>query len=144
MRMQSSQANCGPTALYNAGCALGKKLDLNAVEKACRTTATEGTSARKMKSALERLGFHLGCEIRESRDEVATLFLRNWLDCGYAVVITVDGDSHWVAAVGRMGCQYLLADSADNELVIGLSEGELVQRWRNPETKRGFYGLAVQ
>ncbi len=129
--------------MHNAGCALGKKVSLEECERACRTTATDGTNARKLKSGATRVGFDFRLEFREKRDEVAILLLKNWIDCGAAALITVDADSHWVAVVGRLGTQYLVADSADNDLVLGYSEGELLQRWRNSESGKPYYALIL-
>jgi ABC-type bacteriocin/lantibiotic exporter with double-glycine peptidase domain len=144
MRLQSNQANCGPTALFNAACALGKKLSLEECEKACRTTATEGTTARKLAAGAQRLGLHIDDEIKEGRADVAERALRYWMSMGKVAVITVDADSHWAAVIGTLGRdRYLVADSADNELVLSYGYGELLQRWQTPESRRGFYALVL-
>lgn len=140
--MQSSQANCGPTALYNAGCALGKKLSLEECEKACKTDATKGTPTKQLISGARALGFQIVGEVKERRDDIAPLILRNSLQ-GQCAIIVVDADSHWVAVVGTNGPRYLIADSAENELVLSYSEGELLQRWQNPGARKGYYALLV-
>lgn len=142
MRFQSSQASCGPTALYNAGCALGKKLSLEECEKACGTTATDGTPIRQLRRGAEKLGLKVMFEIRESRGDVATMLLEHVLNQGRAAVVAVDGDSHWVAAVGMNGSRFLIADSADNELVVSLWDAELGDRWKGAGRK-GFYALVL-
>jgi hypothetical protein len=74
---------------------------------------------------------------------VALLRLNQALRDGAALILAVDGDSHWVAIVGALADRYIMADSADNELVLSLSEGELAQRWQTPGARRGFYALAL-
>ncbi len=143
MRLQSSQSNCGPAAAYNAACALGLALSLEACEKACGTTATDGTPIKNLKAGLAKLGLKLQGEIKESKDDVALLRLDRALAQGHAVLLVVDGDSHWAAAVGALGDRSLIADSAENEMVLSLSAGELAQRWMTPGMRKGFYGVAV-
>ena len=78
-----------------------------------------------------------------TRDSIAAMLLERHIRAGTPVVLVVDCDSHWAAVVGRLGDRYLLADSADSELVLSMSEGELLQRWANPEARRGFYGVVI-
>jgi len=143
VRLQSSAANCGPTALTNAACAMGKRLSLEECEKICRTTATDGTSPRKLKNGAGRLGFEDIIEFRDGAEDIALLRLRDFVGNGSAVLITVDADTHWVAVVGLIGDRFLVADSADNELVLSYSAGEMLQRWRNPESKKCYYGMVI-
>jgi len=143
MRMQSSQANCGPTALFNAGCALGRKVSLEECEKVCRTSATKGTSPLQLGRGARSLGFTVENEIREARSDISAMFLRGLVMRGMVPIIAVDADSHWAAVVGVLGGRYLVADSAENELVLSYSEGELLQRWQNPGARKGFYALVL-
>lgn len=143
MRMQSSQAACGPTALYNAGCALGRKASLEECEKACRTSATKGTSALQLGRGARTLGFTVECEVKEARSDVAAMYLKGLVDRGTVPIIAVDADSHWAAVVGRLGNRYLVADSAENELVLSYSEGELLQRWNTPNVRKGYYAMVL-
>lgn len=142
--MQSSQANCGPTALYNAACALGKKLSLEECEKACKTS-TDGTSPKQLKAGAIKLGLKVEDELREKDSHIAWLRARYYLDRGCVLILVVDADEHWVSLIGQLGHgdRLQVADSADNELVLGYSAGELLQRWGHPESKRPYYAIVV-
>lgn len=142
--MQSSQANCGPTALYNAACALGKKLSLEECEKACKTS-TDGTSPKQLKAGAMKLGLQVVEELKERDSHIAWLRTRHYLDLGCVLIVVVDADEHWATVVGQIGCgnRLLVADSADNELVLSYSAGELLQRWGHPESKKPYYAVVV-
>jgi ABC-type bacteriocin/lantibiotic exporter with double-glycine peptidase domain len=136
MRMQDSQANCGPFALKNALCALGIERSAEELEKACGTSATNGTPTKGLVKAASKID---GCDpqvIRESKSYVALLLLEHALRQGRPVILCFadsqgNPGEHWVAAVGVLGDRYLVADSADSELVISLGVTELEAKWRD-------------
>lgn len=146
MRMQSSQANCGSTSLYNALHALGyTSATLEECEKACKVDATEGTSVKKMLAGIKTMGKQAFAEIKEAKDDIALLKLDQNLRWGMPALLVVDADSHWVTVIGRLGeHRYLLCDPADSELVISLSEGELLQRWGTPGARKPYYAVVVR
>lgn len=127
--MQSSAANCGPFALGNGLMALGIKRTAEELEVACGTTATLGTSTAKLIRAITRIE---GCEpvkIVERRSDVAMLKLRGALQDGRPVILLWEQGAHWVAAVGMLGRRFLVADAADNELVLSFDADELAAQW---------------
>ena len=78
-----------------------------------------------------------GCHpvlLREGKSDVALLKLEHALRHGRPAVIAwsseVPGD-HWVAVVGVLGERYLVADSANSELVISYEVNELEAKWRD-------------
>lgn len=130
--MQDSQANCGPYALKNALAALGIERTAGELESACKTSATDGTSLRKIFAAAGKIEGCYPVTLREKRSDVALLKLSEALRRGRPVVIawcTNNPGDHWVAVVGMLGDRYLVADSAHNELVITYTTGELINRW---------------
>lgn len=137
--MQDTQANCGPASLSNALAAVGTARSQDELAVMCKTTATEGTSAKRMLAALTALG-RKPLVIREKRAETGVLFLCHWLSVGRPAILCVDNYTHWVAAVGLLGDRVLVADSADNELVLSLSRAELADRWGGTGT---FYGIVI-
>lgn len=140
MRLQDTQANCGPASLHNALAAIGIHRTQDELEALCKTTGTAGTSPRNLQAAIRALG-RVPVVINERRDEVAVLMLDAWLREGRPVVLCVDGGSHWVAAVGTLGrTQVLVADPADNELVLSYGWGNLVARWG---AEGRYYGIVV-
>jgi ABC-type bacteriocin/lantibiotic exporter with double-glycine peptidase domain len=139
MRLQSTQANCGPASLHNALAALGIARTEDELATLCRTTGTEGTSPKNMMKAIRALG-RAPEVINERRLEVGLLWVEAWLREGRPVILCVDQSSHWVTAIGIMGKRVMVADSADNELVVSYSRAELVERW---ESDGRFYGIVV-
>lgn len=140
MRMQDTAANCGPASVSNALQALGIVRSQQECETLCKTSGTDGTSARNIIKAVQSLGCR-GVVVKEKRAEVALLKLRHWLNHGRPMVICVDEGSHWVAVVGTLGdLRILVADPADNELVVSCDSAELVDWWA---AKSGFYGVVL-
>ena len=143
MRLQSNQASCGAATLYNVCCALGMTgVGLDECEKLCGTTAIDGTSVKQLLKAANSLGLDYA-EIKEGRADVAHLRLTAELGEGRPGALAVDGDSHWAAVVGMLGDKRLIADSADNELVISLEANELLSRWYNNGSGRTKFYAAV-
>lgn len=138
MRMQDTAANCGPAALSNALDAMGIKRSQDECAALCKTTATEGTSPKKLLAAITAVG-RKGIVIKERRTSVALAFLEGALSRGRSVVLCVDNDSHWVAAVGLLGDRVLVADSADNDLVLSYDLAGLAKRWGEGR----YYGIAL-
>jgi ABC-type bacteriocin/lantibiotic exporter with double-glycine peptidase domain len=132
--MQDSQANCGPFALKNALEALGIKRSAEELEKACGTSATNGTPTRGILKAASKID---GCSpwvLREARRDVALLKLEHAVRRGRPAVVAWNSGSpgdHWVAVIGVLGERYLVADSADSELVLTYSVDELEAKWRD-------------
>lgn len=110
-------------------------------EVLCKTTGTSGTPPKNLARAIEALD-RKPTIIKESRPEVAVLFLDAWLREGRSAALCVDNYTHWVAAVGLCGKRILIADPADNELVISLSRQELLDRWVG-EGRTAYYGVVL-
>lgn len=129
--MQDSQANCGPFALRNALQAIGIDRSADELEKACGTTATKGTSVRGVFKAATKIEGCSPAVLRERRIDVAMLKLEYAVRRGRPVLLTVDSGSHWIAVVGKLGERFLVADSADAELVLSYDGAQLEERWRD-------------
>lgn len=138
MRFQDNQSNCGPASLSNALQALGITRTQDECARLCKTTGTDGTSAKNLLSAARAVGRD-PLVLNERRADVAMLFLDNWLRMGRSAVLVVDDNSHWVAAVGLLGDRVLVADPADNELVLTYSRAKLADRWGGPR----YYGVVL-
>jgi ABC-type bacteriocin/lantibiotic exporter with double-glycine peptidase domain len=139
VRMQDTEANCGPASLSNALLALGITRSQAECEVLCGQTGA-GVDERKMKRAIEAVG-RSPAVISERRPVVALLFLERLLADGRPVLLAVDEDSHWVTAVAKLGPRVLVADPADNELVLSYDVEVLAARWVGPRGR--YYGLAV-
>lgn len=132
--MQDSQANCGPFALKNALTAIGIDRSAEELEKACGTTATNGTPTKGIIRAASKIEGCIPVLLREKRTDIALMRLAEALRRGRPVVISWCTDTpgdHWVAAVGVLGDRYLIADSGDTELVRSFAVDELEMRWRD-------------
>lgn len=128
MRLQDTAANCGPASLSNALAAMGITRSQDECTVLCKTTGTEGTAPKRLVHAIRAVGRD-PLIVRERRSEVAILFLSHFLATGRSAILCVDDDTHWVAAIGLLGDRVLIADPADNELVITLSRADLAERW---------------
>jgi ABC-type bacteriocin/lantibiotic exporter with double-glycine peptidase domain len=137
--MQDTAANCGPASMSNALAALGKDHSQDQCAALCKTTATDGTPPTRLLKALRGLGME-PVVIKEKRAPVAVLMLCHWLERGRPAILCVDHGGHWVAAVGLLGDRILVADSADNELVLTYSREKLVERWAGDGT---CYGVVL-
>jgi hypothetical protein len=136
--MQSSQANCGPTAMYNALQALGIRRSLSECERLCQTNATDGTYFTCLYEAIDSIR---GCNptyITFKSWIPSILTLREKLRRGRPTILIVDNEEHYVAAIGVLGDRVIIADSALNELVVTYPEKQLQARW-----KPDFWGLTL-
>jgi ABC-type bacteriocin/lantibiotic exporter with double-glycine peptidase domain len=140
MRFQSTQSNCGPASLANALAALGIVRTEDELAVLCKTTGTEGTSTKNLHAAIRAVGRH-PVILNEKRAPVALLWLESWLREGRPVIMCVDSDSHWVTAVGALGSRVLVADPADNELVLTYSRGDMLKRWMSDGGR--YYAVVV-
>lgn len=132
--MQSSQANCGPYALYNALAALGIQRNEAELEHLCRTSATDGTSLRNLFKAAARIE---GCTpylIKEKRTDVALLKLTESIRRGRPAILSWRSDApsdHWVAVIGMLGDRFTVADSGHSELVLSMPLDAVEAHWRD-------------
>lgn len=143
MRLQSHQSLCGPASVANALRALGvRTASEDKVLLALKRSAgandphpeQDGTSAASLQRALQAQHMD-GLSVTLNDWDVALAWLRDGLLRGHVSLLAVDweGDqaTHWVTAIGLMGARILVADSADPEIVLSLSERELQARWRS-------------
>lgn len=134
MRMQDSQANCGPFALKNALHALGIPRSIEELEALCKTSATNGTPPANILRAAKKIDGCRPVKLSEKRRDIALMRLAEALRKGRPVLLVWCAESpgdHWVAAVGVLGERYLIADSGDVELVLSLDVGDVEARWRD-------------
>lgn len=137
--MQDTAANCGPASLSNALAAVGITRTQQECETLCRTNGTDGTSIKGFQAALKTMGYGWH-PINERRWDVARMLLTDCLRNGTAAVLCVDQNNHWVAAVGLIGQRILIADPADNELVVSMAPDALKARWGSGNR---YYGVMV-
>lgn len=143
MRLQDTAAGCGPASMSNALASLGIRRNLSECEALCKCTGTAGTSPANLLRALATVEDVEPATLAEIREDVAVLRLAAALSRGRPAILCVDGSSHWVAAVGTLGQgRVLVADSADNELVLSLTWEELAARWVAP-TRTKYYGVIL-
>lgn len=144
MRFQSNRSSCGPAALHNALAALGiarSEEELIALTK----QTPDGTSARQLLSALRTINTPdsglkaLPTRWRSGDDAVVGLWW-NIKEHGRPTILCVDELEHWVCAIGVLGQRFLVADSADNRLVISYKPQELLARWGAEDN---YYGIIV-
>lgn len=149
MRFQSHANSCGPSSVANALKSLGITITEEQVENAIAKTQRKsdpkdigGSNEMQIKRALNELkcGY---VEFKLADYEAAWRMLRCYIDDGNPALLAVDLDTHWVAGVGTIGQQILLADGADNELVVSMSKDALQKRWGHVGDVTTYYGMAV-
>jgi hypothetical protein len=149
VRLQGTQANCGPAALRNALLCHGIIRSEQELETLTGCSAPSGTTGKGLLKALRAISEeHPGVTpmvIKESRGDVAMLKLRAVLYDGHVAVLCVDNFEHWAVAFGTLGRDIChISDSADSEMVTHLSWSEVMERWRGPEGSRWpFYAVVV-
>jgi hypothetical protein len=161
--MQSTEAACGFCATANALKALGfDSVDeatvarwVNKVRRA-EHPGVQGLGEMNLVRALTEAApkrLRLTARAMLVHDgPTALAALRGHLEAGAVAVLGVDPDeqdgamamSHWVAAVGRVGERFLIADSAETELVVSRSPRQLTTRWELPGTPSTFYAVVVE
>lgn len=144
MRLQSTEASCGPTAMANALSALGIKRDLEECETLCRCDAATGTSTQQLTRALKTIPNLMVNRIYEKKPSSALWHLNACLSLGRPVILCVDSSGHWVSAVGQLGvgtltARYVVADSGDMELVLTYDFKDLLTRWGDKGDKKTTY-----
>ena len=150
MRLQSTQANCGPACLRNALLCHGITRSEQELESLCGTTGSDGTSGKGLIKALQSIsGEHPQVRpglLYEGRADVAILKLLAALDAGHVVILCADSNEHWILAFGVLGSGARIivhvSDPADNEMVLHMRPDELLARWRGPGRKP-YYGVIV-
>ena len=143
MRLQSTTAACGPAALSNALAAMGITRSEDECGKLCRCTATDGTSHRNMIRAVRSIDGLMGMVIEEQKGDVAFLRLADALRTAHPLLLLVDNWEHWIAAVGMLGGRVLVADSADNELILSMDFPTLVRRWGCHGVRKPFWAVLL-
>lgn len=151
MRMQSTEASCGPTGISNGCKALGLNVsEANVVawiDKVKKSNAgAEGTTeelllraiteASPKKLRLRAQGL-LAYDETLARDALVGALRRG------AVLLAVDSDSHWATAIGLTGDRVLVADGAEVELVVSYSWEQLDARWRCVGNPNKWFGLVL-
>lgn len=136
MRMQSSDANCGPTALSNALYAMGINRSASECEVLCKTNATNGTDVINLVAAIDNIPRCNPVVIANREPNFALFALGDALRRGRSAILCVSGygrgsqdNEHFVAAIGLLGGRVLIADSSSNELVESWTSKKLAKRW---------------
>ena len=153
--MQSSEASCGPCSVSNAL----KTLDLDISEKDVSgwlekvrrkdSPGAEGTTEDLLLRAVTEGApkkYRLGARGWKTTDAaVAIPALRGLLLEGNVAVLAVDGDEHWVSAIGINGRRLLIVDSGDPkaEITLSYTPEALRARWEVPGDPASFYALIL-
>ena len=138
MKYQDRKSNCGPASLANALEAIGIERSQDELGTLSKQDAN-GTSSANLRKAAEAVGVDT-VVIAEQRAESAAWALYTYVHSGSPGLLVVDNDEHWIAVVGKLGSTYIVADSADNDLLLFYTQDELLSRWANSSNKYcGFF-----
>ena len=141
MQLQTTPYTCGPAALVNALGCIGQRLTEQAAAKLARTNVA-GTDDNDMLHALRALEYETHV-INTKDEDAAWHLLHSQLVLGRPVLLAVEKDTHWAAAVGLLGERVLVADSADGDVIKSWEPDELLKWWRGKGRKPTYYGIAV-
>jgi ABC-type bacteriocin/lantibiotic exporter with double-glycine peptidase domain len=150
LRLQSTQANCGPACLRNALLCHGITRSEQELEQLCGTTGTSGTSGQGLLRALRSIAESERAVtpgyLSEGRADVALLKLLACLSAGHVVILCADNNEHWILAFGVLGggskVIVHVCDPAENEMILHYAPDELLARWKGPGRKP-YYGVIV-
>ncbi len=150
MKLQETKFSCGAASLRAALYVLGKCPWEKSIRKHAGTTPEHGTDEDGLRKAIEYYKFRhrrfQTISVREATDN-----LKKSLRRGYPVIICVDKESHWCAAVGMLGKKIMLfdpANSAKKQKYSGIrlyNVDDLAGRWGNvlPDGATEYYGIVV-
>lgn len=147
MRLQSTHASCGPTALRNALSARGVARSEDELARLSGCTA-RGTSARGLLRAILAIAADVPelvpGVISERRADIALLRLLEALRAGSVAILCVDQWDHWVVGFGLLGRDTIhVSDSADTEMVLHYKPAQLLARWAPPGARGAYYGILL-
>ncbi len=155
MRLQSSQSLCGAAALANALRAVGvhkatedRIVDVikKSADSAEGTPASEGIGPPQLERAANF--FHYTLEpVTLNHTTAAYHLIRGSILDKRPCLLAVDhhrGDAgHWVAAIGVLGDWLLIADSANDEIVVPYAWQPLSFRCKSDTDPSSIYALIL-
>lgn len=145
MKYQQLSGYCGITAINNALRCLGKKVPEKSI--ACHISTDiekHGTNETELKTAIEGVGY-TWVEISTNKQEEALL----QLDASFPSILCIDGWSHWVTVIGKVGGRYIVVDPSRTKAnlvengVHVMAPKELVRRWKCWSEPKPYYGLQI-
>lgn len=145
MRYQSTASSCGAAAVVNVLRVFGRRVAEPRVRRLAGTNA-DGTGAAGIVAALRGLGL-TAAEFSGDKPGIAWSWLHGSLVHGRCVIMSVDDDSHWVAAIGAVGSRVVVVDSTNvlanvrENGVHVLSRPRLLARWR--AGGKAYYGVSA-
>lgn len=153
MRRQTSDHDCGPTAIANAFEFHHKRIGLRGLRDLVGTTAEtpEGGDEHDIMRALLAYGSDVD-EHASGDARRAWVWLLESLDADRPVLLCLDRWEHWVTAIGRAGRQVVVYDSSVHfGGTFVLRFRDLRPRWEAARRVRRaggapgvrFYGIAV-
>lgn len=156
MRLQSSQSLCGAAALANALRSVGVHkatedrivtLIKASADSSDGTPAAEGIGPAQLDRAASAFSYTLE-PLTLYHPQAAYYALRGFLTDGKPCLLGVDvhqGDvGHWVAAVGLLGDYILVADSANDEIVVPYAWQPLCNRWKSDTDPAYLYSMVLK
>ena len=140
MRFQSRTFTCGPASICNALEVYRDYRKEDDVAVLCGTTP-QGTSVRGITRGIMALGYWP--QPIKWRDSLKAIGLLDYLcTVGTPAILCVDSWSHWITLAGKMNGDFVLVDSASENLVIYLTPEELATRWKYTGSR--YEGFAVE
>lgn len=146
MRRQTSDNDCGPTAIANAFEVHHRRVGLRGLRELVGTTR-EGSDETDLIRAL--LAYGCGVDAFSGDGALqAGAWILDASAAGRPVILCVDRWDHWVTTIGAIGRQVTIYDPArDTGGAFVLRLEDLRRRWEAAKRVRGrgprFYGIAI-
>lgn len=107
---QHNNWSCGPYALKHAMLAYGIDIDPEIVMRKSHSIKDYGTTAHGLAKGAKSFGMTLS-EITEFSEKKAKQLLLMFLKRKIPLLLSVDKDEHWIAAIGYKKKKIIIADS---------------------------------
>ena len=144
MKIQDDDRSCGIFAVMNAIRCFDRKASKKIITKHTRTDK-DGTDEEGISRAISRLGYTPRAE-RHRKFPWMWEHLTGCLAIGNPCILSIDGGTHWVVAIGSLGNSVIVIDSENskkNRKENGIrlfSKKKLSKAWKDSD---GFYLIEV-
>lgn len=116
--------SCGAQVVYSILDYYGINKSLDEIIKSLKTTEKNGTNTERILDYLMKNGLDV-----KINDKGTFSFIKNTINKGYPMLITVDDGEHWVVIYGYSNKGVYVLDSLGSRLFNQWSRKEFFERW---------------
>lgn len=133
---QPFKYQCGPFALKYALVMLGKFVNEKKIAKKAGSTWWHGTD----EIGLAKAAKYFKCRMKYFKGNTkidATNILKKHLRAGYPCILSVDNWEHWITVINYQKKNFIVVDSAFDNVIIISSVTKLLRRWKYTDNDSG-------